>query len=87
MSLSAFRNPSAHGWIGGVPIGAMDQGGKSWFGKGADEPHGKSKSIAMYGSIEESRRPIFKPTAEEYAGVGWLKRGQEGVNELKKAWA
>ena len=86
-SLSAFKNPGAHGWIGGVPIGAMDQGGKSWFGKGAQGPVGPSKSIAMYGSVEERRRPVFKPTAEEYAKTGWPKRGQEMLNELKKAWS
>jgi len=86
-SLSAFKAPDGNGYIGGVPIGAMDQGGKSWFGKGSKGPSGGSKSIAMYGSIEEARRPVFGPTSSEYAGTGWSKRGQEALNELRKAWA
>jgi len=86
-SLSAFRAPDGKSWIGGVPIGAMDSGGKSWFGKGSKGPSGGSKSIAMYGSIEEKRRPVFGPTASEYAGAGWSKRGQEALNNLRKAWA
>ena len=86
-SLSAFRAPDGNSWIGGVPIGAMDSGGKSWDGKGSKGPKGGSKSIAMYGSIEEARRPIFGPTAEEYAKTGWSKRGREALNNLKAAWA
>jgi len=86
-SLSAFRAPDGNSWIGGVPIGAMDSGGKSWFGKGSKGPSGPSKPIAMYGSVEEARRPVFKPTAEEYAKSGWSKRGQEALNDLRKAWA
>jgi len=81
-SLSAF--PVGKGWMGGVPIGAMDSGGKSWLGKG---DIGDSKPIAMYGSIEEDRRPVFGPTAKEYAGAGWQKRGQEALNQFRKEWA
>ena len=86
-SLAAFKAPSGNGYIGGVPIGAMDQGGKSWLGKGSKGPSGPSKPIAMYGSIEEKRRPVFGPTTEEYAKSGWSKRGQEALNELRKRWA
>ena len=86
-SLSAFRAPDGNSWIGGVPIGAMDSGGKSWFGKGSKGPQGGSKLIAMYGSVEESRRPVFGPTAKEYAKTGWSKRGREALTELRKAWA
>jgi len=85
-SLSAFK-ANGGGWIGGVPATAMDSGGKSWFGKGKKGPKGRSKPIAWYGSIEEKRRPIFEPTAFEYAKTGWSKRGQEALNNLKKAWA
>jgi len=84
-SLRAFKNPRG-GWIGGVPFGATDSGGKSWFGKGRKGPVAGSKKIAMYGSVEEARRPIFKPSAEEYAGAGWKKRGLEAVAEMRKAW-
>jgi len=97
-SLTAFRKSSGHGWAGGVPPGAMDAGGKSWFGKGADGPKGKSKSIGMYGWVMEHggswpqagthpKRPIFEPTAKEYASEGWGKRGKEALDELKKGWA
>ncbi len=89
-SLSAFKAPNGKGYIGGVPIGAMDQGGKSWLGKGSKGPKGPSKPIAMYGSILEygpKRRPVFGPSADEYAKTGWGKRGQESLNELRKQWA
>ena len=92
-SLSAF--PAGKGWMGGIPIGAMDSGGKSWLGKG---DKGRSKPIAMYGSVMEHGgsygkggthppRPVFGPTAKEYARAGWQKRGQEALNKQKAAWA
>ena len=95
-SLAAFK--VGNGYVGGVPIGAMDQGGKSWFGKGRKGPVGKSKSIAMYGTVMEKGgvwpkagthppRPVFEPTMKEYAGTGWQKRGVEALAKLRKAWA
>jgi len=97
-SLTAFK--ASNGWIGGVPIGAVDSGGKSWFGKGSKGPLGKAKPIAMYGTVMEKggdytaqgggvhpARPVFGPAAEEYAREGWMRRGMEAVNELKKSWA
>jgi hypothetical protein len=95
-SLSAFK--SKKGWVGGVPENAMDSGGKSWFGKGSKGGSGKSKPITMYGSVMEyggswpkagnhPARPVFGPTAEEYAADGWLKRGDEALQEIGKEWS
>jgi hypothetical protein len=95
-SLTAFRSAgSQKGWIGGVPIGAMDSGGKSWLGKGSQGARGGSRPIALYGKAGEygrqggkqPARPVFGPSADEYAGEGWIRRGAEALNELKAQWA
>ena len=58
------------GWFSGVPITAMDSGGKNFSGKG------KSKPIAMYGTILEEggqhggmhpARPVFEHTFNEFS--------------------
>lgn len=96
-SLAAFKNAGGNGWYGGVPHGATDSGGKSWFGKGSKGPMGPSKSIGMYGWVMEyggswpkagthPPRPVFGPSAEEYTVAGWDKRGLEALDELKKGW-
>ena len=96
-SLAAFKNAGGNGWYGGVPHGATDSGGKSWFGKGSKGPMGPSKSIGMYGWVMEyggswpkagthPPRPIFGPSAEEYTVAGWDKRGLEALDELQKGW-
>jgi len=83
-SLGAYR--FGDGYIGGVQPGAMDTGGKSWFGKGKEGPKGPSKSIEMYGRVEEHRRPVFKPAKEEYAKDGWIKRGNELLKRIGAEW-
>ena len=101
-SLAAFKAPGGDGYVGGVPIGAMDQGGKSWFGKGRRGPVGGPRPIGPgsgsfkgYGWVGEHggrggkqpARPVFEPTMKEYASTGWQKRAKEASTELKKAWA
>lgn len=81
-----FSRGGAKGWYGGVKIGAVDSGGKSWFGKGRKGPRGGSKSIAMYGSVEEERRPVFGPSREEYAKEGWRSRLDETKQKMMGAW-
>jgi hypothetical protein len=83
-SLGSYRY--GDGYLGGVQPGAMDSGGKSWFGKGRLGPSGKIKSIEMYGNVEEARRPLFEPTMDEYAGAGWLKRGDEMLGKIEARW-
>jgi hypothetical protein len=94
-SLTAFKSPSG-GWYGGVPWGAMS-GGKSWFGKGSKGAKGRMQSIGKYGWVMEyggswptagnhPPRPVFEPTAREYASTGWAKRGDEALNDIKKGW-
>jgi hypothetical protein len=64
----------------------MDSGGKSWFGKGQAGPKGPSKSIEMYGRVEENRRPIFAPSMREYEKNGYQKRGDEMLERIKADW-
>ena len=95
-SLTAFRNTGG-GWYGGVPRGAS-AGGKSWFGKGSKGASGKMKSIGKYGWVMEyggswpragahPPRPVFGPSAKEYAAQGWRKRGAEALSRIRKAWS
>ena len=74
------------GYLGGVQPGTMDSGGKSWFGKGKKGPKGPSKSIEMYGRVEEARRPLFAPAMEEYKKDGWQKRADEMLKRMEADW-
>jgi len=91
ISIMKARN----GYITGVPPGVMDTGGKSWLGTGTE---GKVKEIAMYAKVGEfgkgpgpggkhPPRPIFEPTAEEYASGKWIERGKETLQKIKLAWS
>jgi len=83
------------GWMGGVPAGVFDTGGKSWFGMGRK---GKRKQIAMYARVGEfggklprgggdhPARPIFQPTTEEYADGEWLKQGGLAMKDIEGSW-
>ena len=79
-SLSAFRY--ANGWMGGVPPGLKDTGGKLGAGGILSGP----TEIVKYGSIEEARRPLFEPTMKQYAASGWRLRGKETLQVIRKAW-
>ena len=83
-SLGAYK--LGGGYIGGVQPGAMDSGGKSWYGKGKMGAKGESKSIEMYGRVEEHRRPVFTPTMDEYEKDGWQKRGDEMLKRIEADW-
>jgi len=74
------------GYLGGVQPGAMDSGGKSWFGKGRQGPKGPSKSIEMYGRVEENRRPLFAPAMAEYKKDGWQKRADAMLKRMEADW-
>jgi hypothetical protein len=79
-------------WFSGVPSYVYDRGGKSWFTPGPDSPGfasdrvGKPKKIAMYGHIGEKRRPLFEPTADEYAKKGFVKQGSRSLKLMGKQW-
>ena len=87
-ALTIFKQ--GDGYVGGVPPGAMDMGGKS-YGKG------RAYKIAKYGWIAEwggsfagqkhPARAVFKPTMDEYAKDGWEKKGEEVLDKVREAWA
>jgi hypothetical protein len=87
-SLSVFR--TSNGVMGGVPAGVKDSGYKSIFSKKR-----RSKPIAMYARVMEfglaahrgKARPVFRPTAKEYAQNGWSKRGREALAKLGAKWS
>ena len=79
------------GYFAGVPRGAKDSGGKSWYGKGDKGP---SKSIEQIGTWMEGgrrgqpARPIFGPTTEGYIKSGaWMKRGVQSLDKMKWSWS
>lgn len=87
-SLSVFRTQG--GAMGGVPAGVKDSGYKSIFSKKR-----RSKPIAMYARVMEfglaahrgKARPVFGPTAREYARNGWQDRGKDALRGIAKKWS
>jgi hypothetical protein len=86
-ALTAFTVPPEDGqvygssWMGGIPAGIRDSGGKSMFG-GKGEP----RLIALYGSVNERRRPLFRPTAMEFAQKKWKRKGRIALGKIKGKW-
>lgn len=78
-SISNFK--SGTGWMGGVPAGVFDSGGKSMFGG-----KGKPKLIAMYAAVNERKRPIFRPTMDEYAGSEWPRLAGSAMRDIEGGW-
>ncbi len=83
-SISTFK-VGRKDWFGGVPAFIYDKGGKSWFSTPGNRV-GKAKRIAMYGHVNEQKRPLFEPTADEYEKNGWPKQGDRALRELGKQW-
>ena len=81
-SLTAWQENERE-WYGGVPRGTYDAGGKSWFGTGAT---GGSKEIAMYGWVEEMRRPLFGPVRDEYFEKKMPEQGKKALGKLLDLW-
>jgi len=71
------------GWAVGVN-NVMDSGGKSWLKPRGQ--HGERKSIGMYAEINEERRPLFRPTREEYAKDLWPKEGEKSLKKIGNQW-
>lgn len=88
-SISAFR--TSDGWMGGIPAGAMDSGGKSWFST-RGSLKGAAKSIAMYAKVMEHglnrhpARPVFGPTAQEYRQSGYKVRASRSLGKIRFGW-
>lgn len=86
-ALQAFKTPRGN-WAAGVPAGIMDSGGKSWFGTG---DKGRPKEIAMYGSINERLRPLWKPESEAFIDEAfidndWRQQARMALKEIGKGW-
>ena len=73
------------GHFAGIRAGIMDKGGKSWFGT-PDDPKGLPREIAKYARKAEEKRPLFRPTHEEYATSGFSIRGKEALVFMKNQW-
>lgn len=73
------------GHFAGIRSGVKDRGGKSWYGT-PQRPQGPPKEIAMYARKAEEKRPLFRPTHEEYATSGFSIRGQEALFFMKNRW-
>lgn len=71
-------------WAAGVPNGAMDTGGKSWFGDGTGGR--RKKEIAMYGSINERVRPLFKPETKSFRDNEWRGFGRRALVKIGGGW-
>lgn len=88
-NITAFRFDN--GWMGGVPAGAMDSGGKSWFGTRQNRV-GSRKSIAMYGRTMEyglnnhPARPVFQPSTAEFISGGYSVRALESLRKIVVGW-
>ena len=82
-NISYFKEGSR--WMGGIRSGIWDSGGKSWLGKRYNNM-GKITQITKYARINEAKRPIFKPTAIEYAAGEWPRLGKMALIDVANSW-
>jgi len=71
------------GWAVGVND-VLDSGGKSWLKERGKA--GKRKSIGMYAKVNEERRPLFRPTREEFAKDLWPREGEKSLKKIGNQW-
>lgn len=87
-ALTIFKQ--GDGYVGGIPPGVMDSGGKS-YGEGRAYLIAKYGWIAEWGGIfagqKHPARAVFKPSMDEYAKDDWKKQGQKALNKVGEAWA
>lgn len=88
------RRKGVKAWMGGIPANIIDAGGKSMWGEG---DYGPPKPIAMYGFVMEwggeygrggthPGRPVFMPTAKQYARRHWGKQGGTSLRNIGSRW-
>lgn len=73
-----------------------DEGETAYMGGISDTITFKGKPIAMYGRTVETGkfgpgkavkpRPVFKPSALEYADKHWVSRFNDSVRKIKQSW-
>ena len=86
---SIKRWQDSGGWRAGIMAGAMDRGGKSWFGKG---DRGPPKSIAMYaktlefGLAGQAEVPVFRDTVKQFKAHEWPELGRKVLDDVKNQW-
>lgn len=86
------------GWMGGIPPGKTDRGGKSWFGQGPAQPVGPAKLVAFYAQIIEfgggspggpggfhRPRPLFTRVGEEYIST-WENKAGWVLRQVGSEW-
>lgn len=95
-ALGSHKDPQG-GWVGGIPAGRMDSGGKSWYGK---LDRGEPKSIAMYGNVMEfgwarrtrkgggvhPPRPLFEPLLNDFKQLTAPIMGETFLQQLENEW-
>ena len=87
------------GWMGGIPGGIMDTGGKSWFYPADSPKQYPPREIAMYARMNEfgwqaqrkskaeTERPLFRPTKKEYGSSSQrLARGRTALRRTVAQW-
>jgi len=91
-NLTVYRGKYKNWVYSGLPPGLMVSG-SSWFG-----PPGKGKpvSVNMYAWVNEyggnwgfgvhPARPVWRPTKDEYQKDGFINRGNESLELIKRSW-
>ena len=83
-SITAFRHGT--GWMGGIPSGVYDKGGKSWYGGGPPKEISRYARWLEYGRTGQPERPVVQPTTVLYRNHGYLKQLRLTKRNVESKW-
>lgn len=91
-NLTVYRGRYKNWVYAGLPPGLVAPG-SSWFGPPGI---GKTPQVSMYAWVNEyggnwgygyhPPRPVWRPTKEEYKREGFINRGKESLEVIRRSW-
>jgi hypothetical protein len=83
-NISVFKH--GDGFMGGIPAGRMDQGGKGWFGTGRPSAIAAYARANEFGQGNTPERPIFRPTFMQFKAGSLAKYEKETYRDIRRWW-
>lgn len=91
-NITIYRGRHKNWVYSGLPPG-LTAPGSSWF---KPPGHGKISSVSMYAWVNEyggnwgygyhPPRPVWRPTKNEYQANGFINRGKESLEIIRRSW-
>ena len=83
-SITVFKH--GPGFMGGIPAGLFDKGGKGWYGTGSPSAIAAYARANEFGEGRTPARPLFRPTFEQFKDETVPKYSDTFLREVRRWW-